>query len=159
MLQESIDLTWGTLSENIPEDGGDGDRSALAAIKKDMVHHATYALNEATRVCRREIATTEEYLIRISNEIEAKKLQMQALDVELGAEKVMSEEALRDDVMALYAKSEKLQKLPKIAKSIQELMALAAVLQQARMLIFMETRSSFEALLGVEAPPVPGSCQ
>jgi hypothetical protein len=154
-MKESIDVTWGTLSENIPEDGGDGDRSALASIKKEMVNRATYALNEATRVIRRENAATEDFLGRISGEIEAKKMQVKALDVELDAEKVMSEDALRDDVKALYAKSKDLVQLAKIAKGIQELMGLPDVLQQARMLIFTETRASFDALMGVEAPPVP----
>ncbi|MFZ4860381.1 MAG: hypothetical protein ACOYL3_28825 [Desulfuromonadaceae bacterium] len=152
-MKESIDVTWGTLSENIPEDGGDGDRSALASIKKEMVNRATYALNEATRVIRRENAATEDFLGRISGEIEAKQLQLKALDVELDAEKVMSEEALRDAVKALYAKSKDLVHLAKIAKGIQELMGLPDVLQQARILVFTETRASFDALMGVEAPP------
>ena len=154
-MKESIDVTWGTLSENIPEDGGDGDRSALASIKKEMVNRATYALNEATRVIRRENAATEDFLVRISGEIEAKQLQLKALDVELDAEKVMSEEALREAVKALYAKSKDLVHLAKIAKGIQDLMGLPDVLQQARILVFTETRASFDALMGVEAPPVP----
>jgi hypothetical protein len=154
-MKETIDETWGTLSENIPEDGGDGDRSALASIKKEMVNRATYALNEATRVIRRENAVTEDFLGRISAEMEAKQLQLKALDIELDAEKAMSEDALRDAVKALYAKSKDLVQLAKIAKGIQELMGLPDVLQQARMLIFMETRASFDVLMGVEAPPVP----
>jgi hypothetical protein len=149
-MREAVDLTWGTLSEHIPEDGGDGERSALASIKKDMMHHATYALNEATRVLRRDLAATEDFLMRIEAEIEAKNLQLRA---ELHIEGVLSEDEVRESVKTLYAKSEGLPQIAKIVRNIQELISLPDVVQQGRMLVFLDTREAFDALMGVQPPP------
>jgi hypothetical protein len=148
-LQTKMDETISLLTQNLPEDGGEGgERGHMLNHLATMKRASNMALEEMVAIDKKEFGVLEQKIEAMEEQLKEKKEALKDCDT------IMGEDALRECVAEIYGRMEDATLLCNIRKQVAELMGLSEVLQEARIHIFEKTKKGMDEMLHPPPPPL-----